>query len=203
MVRTTVLVLLLSVIAVDAALLVGTRPAAVIQAQTTPYPVVLTMTGPATATSGQEVTYIVHYRLTDLLARSQTGFRIRIPRHTTFVSTQVVAGPPGVLAHQDENDVVWGGLGQADAPEGDVELVVRIDGGFVGSIFADAYVPGTETTQSNAVETEVFAAGTFPDAGGGSAEGDSGVPPVAALVGLLGAALIAAGAASRRLGRER
>ena len=201
--RTAALVLLLSVIAVDAALLVGTRPAAVIQAQTTPYPVVLTMTGPATATSGQEVTYIVHYRLTDLLARSQTGFRIRIPRHTTFVSTQVVAGPPGVLAHQDENDVVWGGLGQADAPEGDVELVVRIDGDFVGSIYGEAYVPGTETTESNAVETEVFAQGALPEMGGGSGEGHSDFSLVVALVAILGAVLIAAGAASRNVGRVR
>ncbi len=56
---------------------------AVSHAQISPYPVVVTMTGPATAVSGQEITYLVEYSLTDIDAISGTSISIVIPRDTT------------------------------------------------------------------------------------------------------------------------
>ena len=188
-------------------LLLGPATGAVTHAQSAPYLVVLTMTGPRTAVSGQEVTYRLHHRLTDPSTLPQagfsSGFNIRIPLNTTYVSSSVVSGPPGVLHGRTERYVVWGVSGNAEATEGDVELTVKIDAKYVGSIFADAYVPGTETTGSNVVETQVFAPGILPETGGGSKQGDSEFSRVAALIALLGAGLIALGAAARHTGRAR
>jgi hypothetical protein len=177
-----------------AVLLLALVPAAVTHAQSTPYPVVLTMTGPATAVSGDEISYRVHYRLTNPSVVSHTSFRIRVPQNTTHVSSRVVSGPPGVLVAQYEGFVDWGGLGNASEPEGEVEILVKINADFVGSIFADAYIPGTETAQSNAVETHVFAPGTLPKTGSGSNGPGHGSALAPALLGLLGVALVGVGA---------
>ena len=186
-------------------LLLGAATGAVTHAQSAPYPVVLTMTGPLTAASGQEVAYRLHYRLTDPSTLPQAGFsigfNINIALNTTYVSTGVVSGV-GVL-HLTEEYVVWGVTGNAEETEGEVELTVKIDGNYVGSIFESAYVPGTETTGSNVVETQVFAPGTLPKAGDGAKQGDSEFSRVAALIALLGAALICTGAVTRRRRRAR
>lgn len=178
-------------------LLLGVGTAAVTHAQITPWPVVLTMTGPSTAVSGQEVTYRVHYRLTDPAVISQTSFQIDIPRNTAYVSSQVVLGPAGLLTRVEETFVEWGGLGNAEETEGAVEMTVRIDPDFVGSIGTQADERGTETAHSNIVETQVFARSMLPETGGGG--GAAGpVPLVApALIALVGAALVCAGAAGR------
>jgi len=168
-------------------------------AQDTPYPVVLTMTGPATAVSGQQITYTVHYELTDASGVSQAGFRIRIPRNTSYVSTEVVSGPPGMLVAEEERFVYWGALGSIDQREGDVQLVVRIDSDFVGSLFADAYEPGTETPGSNAVETQVSAPGTLPETGNRRPADSTGLRVVYAFVMFAVVALAGAGLAARSM----
>ena len=186
------------VLALLAVLLLGAGTVAVTHAQITPWPVTLAMTGPATAVSGQEITYAVHYQLTDPATISSTDIVIRIPQDAAYLSSQVVSGPAGILLGQTERFVRWGGLGSAEETEGEVELVVRIDADFVGSIFADAYVPGTETSGSNVVETQVFAPATLPETGGGGPPPGSRPPVAPALFALVGAALICAGATARR-----
>lgn len=64
--------------------------------------------------------------------------------------------------------VEWGGLGNAVEPEGAVEITLKIDTEFVGSFGTQALEPGTETAFSNIVETQVFAPGMLPQAGGGA-----------------------------------
>lgn len=185
------------------ALLVGAGMAALTHAQITPWPVTLTMTGPATAVSGQEITYRVRYRLTDPATISQTGFEIGIPRNSTYVSSQVVSGPAGRVLRLEETFVEWGALGNAEETEGDVELTVKIDADFVGSISTRAIEPGTLTAISNAVETQVFAPGALPQMGRGGPAAGSGRAIALVALGLTGAALIGAGAVMRHIRRER
>lgn len=199
--RRTLLVFVLTLPAVLALLLAALMSArAAAHAQVTPFPVTLTMTGPTMAVSGEEVTYRVHYQLTDL---SSTDIVIGITQGATYVSTQVTSGPAGLLAEQTERRVRWSGLGSPEETEGEVELIVKIDANFVGSIFANAYVPGTETTESNVVETQVLQPGRLPETGGGGPAPGSGPLVVPALFALVGAALIRAGAATRRMRRAR
>ncbi len=140
---------------------------AVTHAQIPPKPVTLTMTGTVKAISGQEVSYRVHYHLEDPI--SPTGFQFNIPRNTTYLSSSVVSGPPGVLLRITEEFVEWDNLGNAEETEGEVELTVKIDAEFVGSIGASAGEPGPEDPFSNGVGTEVFAPGTLPESVGGGA----------------------------------
>lgn len=173
------------------------------QAQTDPYPVTLTMTGPQTAVAGQEVTYRLRYELTDPATLSHTAIVIGTTQGATHVSTQVTSGPAGVLAKQTERYFRWSDLGRDSAEtEGEIELVVRIDVDFRGSIFADAYVPGTETTSSNVVETQVFAPGMLPEAGGRSPGADSLSHTILMLMMLVGFALLCTGAATRLIRRS-
>ncbi len=178
--------------------LLGTMDAA--YAQITPWPVTLTMTGPLTAVSGQEVTYRVEYRLLDPATVSQTGFQFDIPEDTTYVSSGVVSGPEGILLRLEEGFFVeWGGLGNAEEPGGAVEIKVKIDPEFVGVLSTRALEPGTETSFSNVVETQVFALGMLPDTGGGAS--GSGSPVAFALLAFVGAALLCAGASIRMMRR--
>ncbi len=140
---------------------------AVTHAQISLKPVTLTMTGTVKAVSGQEVSYRVHYHLADPI--SPTGFQFNIPRNTTYVSSSVVSGPPGVLLRVTEEFVEWDNLGNAEETEGEVELTVKIDAEFVGSIGASAGEPGPEDPFSNGVGTEVFAPGMLPQWPGGGA----------------------------------
>ena len=176
----------------------------VARAQITPWPVRLTMTGPATAVSGQEVSYRVDYQLLDPVTVSQTSFQISIPRNTTYVSSEVVSGPEGILSRLEEGFFVgWAGLGNAEETEGAVEITVNIDPEFVGVIATQALEPGTFTAVSNIVETQVFAPGMLPEAGGGGAVAGSGlrVAPALLALSLVGAALLCAGAATRIMRR--
>ena len=176
---------------------------AVTHAQISPYPVVVTMTGPATAVSGQEITYRVHYRLTDLL---QAGFNITIPQNTTYVSSEVVSGPAGTFVGETVRYVRWGGLGNAEETEGEVALTVRISDTFVGLIYGGCDIPGTETFNPESrcsLETQVSAPGTLPQTGGGFPAAGSGLPVAPALLALAGAALILTGAAARHVRRKR
>ncbi len=184
-------------------LLLGAGRIGATHAQVAAWPVTLTMTGPTTAVAGQEISYRVHYRLTDPSRRARGGFRIPIPQNTTYVSTRVVSGPARTLAHLDERFVYWGSLDESEETDGAVELIVKIDAEYVGSIFGWAYVPGTETTNSNFVETQVFAPGTMPEAGGGDPVAGSGlrVAPALLALALAGAALLCAGAATRVMRR--
>lgn len=157
--------LVLAGIALPLAALLGAT--AVSHAQITPSLVTLTMTGPVKAISGQEISYRVHYHLEDPI--SPTGFQFNIPRNTTFVSSEVVSGPPGVLLRVTEEFVEWGSLGNAEETEGEIELTVKIDADFVGSIATQADEPATLTAASDVLETEVFAPGALPAAGAGAA----------------------------------
>ena len=169
---------------------------AVVQAQITPWPVTLTVTGPSTAVSGQEVTYRVDYQLLDPAAVSQTGFQFDFADNTTYVSSQVVSGPAGVLLRLEEGFFIeWGGLGNAEETEGAVEITVRIDPEFVGSVAAQALEPGTFTAVSNVFKTQVFARGMLPEAGGGGPVTGSLLPVAVTLMMLAGVALLCTGAA--------
>ena len=130
-----------------------------------PKPVTLTMTGPVKAISGQEISYRLHYHLEDPI--SPIGFQFNIPRNTTYVSSEVVSGPAGVLLRSTEEFVEWGSLGNAEETEGEVELTVKIDADFVGRIFASAGEPGPKDPFSDVLETEVVAPGTLPESTGG------------------------------------
>lgn len=175
--------------------LLGTmRPA---QAQT--FPVTLTMTGPPTAVAGQEITYRVHYQFTDRLG---TAIVIGVTEGASYVSTQTTSGPDGSLEYRTERSAWWGVLASAEKTEGEIEFVVRVSSDFTGSLFGSAYVPGTGTTESNNVETRVFAPGTMPVAGGGSSVFASGPPLAAGLLALVGASLFCAGAATRKSRRS-
>jgi hypothetical protein len=161
-----------------------------------PFEAYLSMTGPAAAVSGQEVTYTVSYRLAYPTVYPSATVAIAIPRFTTYVSTRTVSGTPGRLSGAGQNPVIvvrWGGLGSPEEPEGAVELVVRIDANFVGTIVADAYVPGNVgSSGSNGVRTQVYAPGTLPLTGSGGP--DSSIPAFVTLLAMLGIALLAAGA---------
>ncbi len=170
-------------------------PMGVAQAQVTPWPVTLTMTGPSTAVSGQEITYRVDYQLLDPAYVSQTGFLFDFPENTTYVSSEIVSGPEGILLRLEKGFFVeWGGLGNAEETEGTVEITLKIDSEFVGSFATRALEPGTETAFSNIVETQVFAPGTLPEAGDGGYVAGSGSPVASGLLALVGAALLCAGA---------
>jgi hypothetical protein len=91
-----------------------------------------------------------------------------------------------------------GGLGNADDTDGEVELTFWIDAAYVGSIFAFAYVPGTETTQSNTVETRVFASPDLPAAGAGGPALGSGSAATPVVLAFVGAAFVCLGLATRR-----
>lgn len=178
----------------------------VVDAQITPYPVILTLSGPATAVSGQEITYTVHYRLTDPETVPGASIMFTIPEHTTYVSTYVVSGPEGsVLEPRNSRSGEWS-VGSPEEPEGAVAFTVRINDDFVGMMTAAVRIRGTETfnpESTYSAETQVFAPGTLPETGtGGSATGDS---PLMALLLLafVGAALVSAGAATRYVGRCR
>lgn len=153
----------LLLLALPLAALMGTT--AVSHAQVPPRPVTLTMTGPVKAVAGQEISYRVHYHLEDPI--SPIGFQLNIPRNTTYVSSEVVSGPAGVLLRLTEDFVEWGSLGNAEETEGEVELTVKIDPDFVGSLFASAGEPGPEAPFSDVLEIQVFAPGTLPESTGG------------------------------------
>ncbi len=190
-----------SALAVLALLLLGAVAAGVAYAQITPWPVTLTMTGPSTAESGQEVTYRVDYRLLDPAAVSQTGFLFDFPENTTYVSSEVVSGPAGVLLRLEAGFFVeWGGLGNAEEPEGAVEITVRIDPEFVGAFATQADELGTETAASNIVETQVFAPGTLPHTGEGWRPGSQIRVRIDLLVGV-GVVLLCIGATARAMRR--
>ena len=150
---------------------------AVSHAQISPYPVVVTMTGPVTAVSGQEITYLVEYRLTDPGTVSSAGFAIVIPQDTTYVSSEVVSGPAGAFSGETADSVRWSFVGSGEETEGAVALTVRIGETFVGLIRAWCFVPGTETFNPESrcsIETEVFAVGALPEAGAGAPAAGSG-----------------------------
>ena len=172
------------------------RPA---QAQSDPFPVTLIMTGPAVAVAGQEITYLLHYELTDPETLSRTAIVISFSQGATFVSTQVISGTSTVMRPHHDRSFRWYGLGTSTETEGEIEMVVRVDDDNSGTIFSWAHVPGTQTTSSNSVETQVFAPGTLPDAGGGGTAAGSGSSASPALLALavMGAALFCAGAATR------
>lgn len=173
------------------------------QAQITPYPVVLTMTGPATAFSGEEITYTVRYRLTDPATIPSTDIVVDIPRGARYVSSRVISGPPGVLVvAPGERHARWAGLGSAKETEGAVQVSVRIDEGFLGTTSSSCYVPGTQTSNPESrchVETQVFAQATLPETG---SDGRSAAP-VRSLVLVLavgGVALACLGFSRRYVG---
>lgn len=171
------------------------------QAQTDPFPVVLTMTGPAAAVAGQEVTYLVQYELTDPVTKPSTAIVISFTQGATFVSTQVTSGTPGVLGQHGERDFRWSDLGNSTAADGEIEMVFRIDADFRGSVFSNAHVPGTETTSSNIVETQVFEQGLLPAAGGGTLGGGFLSDVTLALLTLAGLVLLCTGAAAHLMRR--
>ena len=181
-------------------LIAGTMGVA--QAQVTPYPVTLTMSGPATAISGQEITYRLRYQLTDPSTLSRTAIVISFSQRATFVSTQVISGTPGVLRPHSENFFRWSDLGSTTETAGEIEMVVRTDGDFRGTVSSGASVPGTTTTASNIVETQVFAPGAMPNVGGGpEARSRLRSDPALLALSLAGAALLCAGAGTRIMRR--
>ena len=162
------------------------------------------MTGPPTAVSGEEITYLVKYSLTDPDTLSGTDIVIKIPQNTTFVSSEVVSGPAGTFVGETAGLVRWGFRGSAEETEGAVALTVRIDDTFVGPIYGWCYIPGTLTfnpESRGSMETQVFAPGTLPEAGGGApaaagtplVASDSSGPNYSAVAGAIAAATAGAG----------
>ena len=150
---------------------------AVSHAQITPWPVIVTIAGPATAVSGQEITYLVKYSLTDPETVSGTGILINIPADTTYVSSEVVSGPAGRFVGETAAFVRWSFTASAEETEGEVALTVRIRDTFVGLIHGGCGIPGTLTFNPEtrcSTETEVFAVGTLPEAGAGAPIARSG-----------------------------
>ena len=188
-------------LAVLALLLLGAVTTGDAFAQDNSYPVTLTMSGPSTAESGQEVTYRLRYQLTDPATKPKTAIVISFTQDATYVLTQVISGTPGVLRPHSETFWRWSDLGNSMETMGEIEMVVRIDADFRVSVFSSAYVPGTNTTSSNVVETQVFAPGTLPQAGSGGAI-NSGSPVASGLLALVGAALVCAGAATLMIRRS-
>ena len=172
-------------------------------AQISPYPVVVTMTGPATAVSGQEITYLVQYRLTDPDTISGTDIVIDIPQNTTYVSSEVVSGPAGTFVGITADSIVrWSFNTTAEETAGEVALTVRIGDAYVGLIHGRCFVPGTETFNPESrcsLETQVFAPGAFPEAGGGGPAAGPWLPAAPALLAFAGAALIFAGVTGRSM----
>lgn len=188
------------------AVLLGVGMAPTTNAQITPYPVVLTMTGPERAVSGQEITYLVQYRLTDPDTIPSASIVINIPQNTTYVSSEVVAGGAGNFVGETDSFVRWASLGSAEETEGEVALTVRIDDALVGLVHGGCNIPGTETFNPESrcsLETQVFAPGTLPQTGGGGPAAGSGAPVALVVLGLTGAALIGAGAVTRRIRRAK
>ena len=187
-----------------ALLLLGAGTVAVTHAQISPYPVVVTMTGPATAVPGQEITYLVQYRLADPDTIPGTSIVINIPQGTTFVSSEVVSGPAGTFVAETDRYVRWADFGIAGETEGEVALIVRIDNSLVGPIHGGCYIPGTETSNPESrcsLETQVLAPAALPEAGAGGRAAGLGLPVALALLALalVGAALFCA-AATRMTG---
>ena len=174
------------------------RPA---QAQETPYPVTLIMSGPSVAVQGQEITYRLSYEFTDPATIPSAWIVIRMTPGAEYLSARVISGPPGRRLFEETKSSYRWGVHAADGTEGEIEIVARIDPGSSGSIISDAYLVGTGTTSSNVVETHVFAPGTLPQAGsGGAINSGSGVALL--LFALIGAALLCAGAVTRMTARD-
>lgn len=168
-----------------------------------PYPVIVTMDGPATAISGQEVTYVIHYRY---LAPTLAGgdVIVAMPRHATFVFSRVISGPAAHLPSGAQGDNVRWSLGTPEQPEGAVALTVRIDDSYVGLTGSACYIPGTETNNPEdhcSAQTQVYAPGTLP-AGGAGPSGNASDGYVAVLA-LLGGALLAGGVLMRAFASPR
>ncbi len=188
-------------IVVLALLLLGAVAVGDASAQENSYPVTLTMTGPSTAEPGQEIAYRVRYELTDPATMPGTAVGISFSRNATFVSTQIISGTDGVLGRHSDRAWRWSDLGNSIETMGEIEMVVRINDDFRGSISARAHVPGTNTTSSNVVETQVFAPGTLPNTGQGQPTGPRGFNWLAVVVATSGALLlVGAMATSRRHG---
>ena len=172
------------------------------QAQETPYPVTLIMSGPSVAVQGQEVTFRLSYELTDPATIPSAWIVMIMTPGAEYLSARVIAGPDGVSLLEESKRAYRWAVHSDDGTEGEIELVARIDPEFSGSIFSNAYLTGTGTTSSNAVETQIFAPGTLPQAGSGGGTGADSVA-VLGLLALLGAALICAGASIHLMSRSR
>jgi hypothetical protein len=161
------LLLLIVMLAAVGTLLAQALPSRPARAQTgapPPNTLTLTMSGPSTATSGQNVTYHLQYVFSG--QAFDTGIRMAIPCHTTLLSERLTNGVATIEARQG-NEISWFGFSQHMS--GTFEINLRIDANFAGVLRVSGYVPpgfGGEG-QSNVVETQVTGPG-----------GDTPCPPV-------------------------
>ncbi len=185
-------------------LMVVLTTSAHVQAQDEPFPVVMTLTGPASAVSGQAISYQVHYLRTDPGPRGAAQFVFWVPRNTEYISSEVLSGPGGTPRIEPEDGlarrVSWN-LDGAD--EGVVEITVRVDSAFVGELSTSIYTRGTipfHPASTYEATTTVHVPGTLPSTGHGMLQ-EQRLIPVSVLLSLLGVALLLFGGFS--LGRRR
>ncbi len=167
-----------------------------VQAQDEQIPIIVTLTGPASAVSGQAVSYQVHYLRTDAGPRGAAQFVFWVPRNTEYISGEVLSGPEGTpriqLADGSALSISWN-LGRAN--EGVVEVTLRIDDAFVGELSPSIYTRGTipfHPASTYEVNTRVYFPGTLPNTGRGMTQ-ERGLIPVSVLLSLLGVALLVGG----------
>jgi hypothetical protein len=166
------------------------------------YPLITIMTGPTVATSGERLTYTLHYQLVQPTERSADSVSLVIPLNTTLVSSRLTSGiptgRPEPSLDSDGRTIEWIVRGSPEQPAGTIDMVVQIDSSFVGLLgTGGCFKRGTEVdnpADDCHVHTQVYAPGTLPLTGGGP---DNPVPAYATLLGLFGAMLLAAGWAVR------
>ncbi len=124
-----------------------------------PSTLTLTMAGPTTASSGQDVAYHLHLSFDP--RAFDTGLEVRIPCHTTLLSERLVSGAPPSIEGRDGDRLYWFGSFSYET-EAEFEINLHIASDFAGSIQLSAHVPKgyPGTTQSNVVETQVTGPGS-------------------------------------------
>ena len=196
---------ILAVATVMTLIVVLTTPAHV-RAQVEHIPVIVTLTGPASAVSGQAVSYQVHYLRTDGRPRGAAQFVFWVPRNTEYITSEILSGPEGTPRIEPEDGlarrVSWN-LGGAD--EGVIEITVRVASAFVGELSPSIYTRGTipfHPASTYEVNTRVYLPGTLPNTGQVMTQ-ERGLIPVSLLLSLLGVAFLIGGyLLSRRWSRE-
>jgi hypothetical protein len=104
------------------------------------WPYRMTISGPANAAGGQEVTYVVSYDQVGAGAES-AGFVFGWPANAaTFASSKTVTGPQGSSSVDAPNSL---GVGFARAGSGSTQVTLSINAGFEGELTVGFYIVGT------------------------------------------------------------
>ncbi len=115
-------------------------------------PFAVTIDGPEAAAPGDAVTYHLHYSR----AAGLVGASVQIPCHAVLLSERIMTGYAPIEKGVRANAVYWFGLTTNDDGDGEIEINMRIDKDFNGTVKVAAYiVDGGPGRSSNAVETRV------------------------------------------------